>query len=177
MLERLGGKEGQRIQDCTHLVADKFNRTGRFLLAITLGRWIVHPAWLEESFENRYFLDETPFILQDKQAETIHRFSLRESLQRARLHPLLHGMVFFALPHVLPDMEMLRQLIMSAGGELLSESPLRGGILVRSDVIILASERNRKRCEPFRQACPEIRIYSMAFLLEGLLTQRLDFYR
>lgn len=177
MLEGLGGRECQRIQDCTHFIVDKFNRTSRFLLAITLGRCIVHPSWLEESFENRHFLDETPFILQDKQAETIHRFSLRESLQRARLHPLLHGMAFFALPHVFPHIEMLRQLIMSAGGELLPESPLRGGILIRSDVIILASERDRRRCEPFRQAYPKIRIYSVAFLLDGLLTQRLDFHR
>jgi hypothetical protein len=176
MLKTLGGKKADYVKECTHLITEKVTRTAKFLSAVSLCPFILHLSWIEQSYQQHQWLDEKKFILRDEEAEEKYQFSLVESLRRARLHPLLSGMRFYATPHIVPNIETLRLLIECAAGQLLIRAPLREGQLTQTDVIVLASEEDRKMCEPFWEAYPDVRIYTAEFLLTGLLKQHLEFH-
>ena len=48
-IERLGGSVVDNVNDCTHLVTDKVRRTVKLLCAMSLGKHIVEPAWVDAS--------------------------------------------------------------------------------------------------------------------------------
>lgn len=46
---------------CTHLIAARPATTEKFLCATAAGKYILHPSYIDESFEAGYFLDEEGF--------------------------------------------------------------------------------------------------------------------
>ena len=126
---------------CTHLIADHFARTEKFLCAMSHAPFILTKEWAIDSANAKrllcefrlvkslplwetnvfFFLAETEYLLVDKEGEAKFGFKLSEALRRARLaeKKLLEGHLFYITPKVLsePNGELLKKVITSAGGK------------------------------------------------------------
>ena len=86
---RFGGRLTDIGRECTHIVSPRVTRTVKFLSGISVCRHIVSPAWVEECGRQGRFVDETDFVLQDRDAEEMFDMNVADSLSRARKKKLL----------------------------------------------------------------------------------------
>ncbi|VDP24611.1 unnamed protein product [Soboliphyme baturini] len=67
----LGGNVVDHVSECTHLIASDLKRTKKLLEGISLGRFIVTPSWIRQSYEQRkligtlFFVQPFPSVLTD----------------------------------------------------------------------------------------------------------------
>ncbi|XP_071955134.1 PAX-interacting protein 1-like isoform X2 [Antedon mediterranea] len=178
-LERLGGQVADSIQTCTHLVAAKVSRTVKFLSGVSVCGHIISPAWLEESYKSRYILDETNFVLADKEAEVTFNFNLKESMMRSKHCKLFQNLIFYLTPGVKPGIDMMRDIIESAGGRVLISRPsLKNIMVIRKNIastafIVVTCDNDLPSCRDLFN--DHIEIHNAEFILTGVLKQQLDF--
>ncbi|KAI3756090.1 hypothetical protein L1987_55903 [Smallanthus sonchifolius] len=147
ILSRLGASESSSMSDATHFIADDFVHTRNMLEAIAFGRPVVTHHWLENCGQARCHIDERNFILRDAKKEKEFGFSLPASLARACQAPLLKGLRVLITPNTKPGKEILSSLVKAVHG--------------------VAVERAGRRAA----------IYSSELLLNGIVTQRLEYER
>lgn len=113
----------------THLVADTFRRTTKFMCAICVGAQIVVPQYLEACRKASSIVDTAPYTLKDPVCEAafakkhaLESYSLADALERARSSgPMLASYRVYCEPFVQGCAD-LKTLVEAAGGEWLSEA-------------------------------------------------------
>ncbi|XP_026575675.1 PAX-interacting protein 1 isoform X1 [Pseudonaja textilis] len=175
----LGGNITESAQKCTHVIASKVTRTVKFLTAVSVAKHIVIPEWLEECFKSQKFIEEQNYILRDAEAEVLFSFSLEESLKRAQATPLFKGKYFYITPGISPSLHIMKSIVESAGGKLLSRQPSFRTVMEHkqnkslSEIILIACENDLHLCREYFTR--NIDVHSAEFVLTGVLTQTLDY--
>ncbi|XP_076910674.1 uncharacterized protein LOC143568386 [Bidens hawaiensis] len=177
ILSRLGASESSSMSDATHFIADSFARTRNMLEAIALGKPVVTHLWLESCGQACCHIDEKRFILRDAKKEKEFGFSIPSSLARASQHPLLKGHGVLITPNTKPGKEILSCLVKAVHGVVVERM---GRNLLNDDkahegLLILSCEEDYAVCLPFLEKGTAI--YSSELLLNGILTQRLEYER
>jgi len=164
----LGGELVDDIHSCTHLVTDKVRRTVKFLCGLASGQIIVLPSWLDACKRAKNFVDTTPFLVKDKDAEKQYKFDLQRSHEVALTEGLLEGYKVHVTKKVKPEPSQMKDIIQSAKGEFLSSMP-RGK---EDKVFVISCEEDRNVCKkPLEAGIP---VVSAEVLLTGILRQQLD---
>ncbi|XP_028417080.1 mediator of DNA damage checkpoint protein 1-like isoform X2 [Dendronephthya gigantea] len=169
IVQALGGKVVEHLEDCTHLVTDKVRRTVKLLCAISRGIPVVDMCWLEASKKRKSFADSESYILKDDDAQQKFSFSMERSLKLARDDSLLDGYKIHVTPNVRPSPPEMKEIIKSAKGEVLTRMPTTRD--AKNDNVIVLS------CEEDKNLCIKAKIrkaYTAELLLTGILKQQLD---
>ncbi|CAM8932868.1 unnamed protein product [Rhodiola kirilowii] len=176
ILDRFGSSIASSISDATHFIADKFARTRNMLEAIALGKPVVTPLWLVSCWEARIHIDEKSYILRDERQEKIFGFNMSVSLNLARRKPLLQNQRVYITPSTKPGREVIACLVKAVSGQVIGRigrSALRDKVL--DGLLILTCDEDFAICEPFLENGATV--YSSELLLNGIVTQRLEYER
>ncbi|KAL3505799.1 hypothetical protein ACH5RR_031181 [Cinchona calisaya] len=177
ILARLGASEASSISNATHFITDEFVRTRNMLESIAFGKPIVTHLWLESCGQANCFIDERNYILRDAKKEKEFGFSMPVTLARACQHPLLQGQRVLITPNTKPGKGILGSLVKAVHGlavERLGRSALKDERLP-DDILVLSCEEDYDICVPFLEKGAAV--YSSELLLNGIVTQRLDYER
>ncbi|KAJ3256981.1 hypothetical protein HK104_007049, partial [Borealophlyctis nickersoniae] len=126
VVDALGGSVVSDWAECTHLVTDRIRRTVKFLCALSAGKHILDVKWLDACKKSGKFVDESKYTLKDSKTEKLYSFSFPTSLTRTRdpTRPkLFENTLVYATPSVKPPHHELREILESAGGQLLPSLP------------------------------------------------------
>ncbi|RZF34362.1 hypothetical protein LSTR_LSTR008901 [Laodelphax striatellus] len=172
-VKKLGGTIGTSPTDCTVLVAEEVKRSVKFLCVLGLGKPIVTPKWIHDSFEANSFLDPMKYVLKDRKKETQFQFQLDCSLRKAKESPLLKNYSVFVTPSVKPPPSEMKEIIESCGGRFLPKVPLKwptNSIVIScvDDEIIYKKWKSRVKSFPIIEA---------EGLITGILRQNLKFHQ
>ncbi|PHT58834.1 hypothetical protein CQW23_01197 [Capsicum baccatum] len=177
ILARLGASSASSMSDATHFVADEFVRTRNMLEAIAVGKPVVTHLWLESCGQANCLIDEKNNILRDAKKEKEFGFSMPISLARACQHPILQGCKVFITPNTKPGKEILASLVKAVNGlavERLCRSAMKEEV-IPDNLLVLSCEEDHEVCIPFLEKGATV--YSSELLLNGIVTQRLEFDR
>ena len=166
----------------------RITRTVKFLSAISACQYVVTPEWVEECSRRRTFIPVESFALQDSETEKLFGMRLADSLQRARQKKLLEGMCVCQTASVQPPFQSMREIVESAGGELIQLEEARARFLTEgggekegqdnSDgrrLVVLSAPADIEAglCEEFTAG--NIEVYNAELILTGVLNQLLNF--
>ncbi|CAO2821934.1 unnamed protein product [Amaranthus hypochondriacus] len=177
VLTRLGVAVASTISEATHFVADSFTRTRNMLEAIANAKPVVTPLWLQSCGQANCFIDEKNYILRDAKKEKELNFSMPKSLAHASLYPLLEGKRVLITPNVKPGKEVISGLVKAVHGlaiERLGRSMSSDEKLI-DNLLVLSCEEDFSVCVPLLEK--GIAIYNSELLLNGIITQRLEYER
>ncbi|CAA3005236.1 Hypothetical predicted protein [Olea europaea subsp. europaea] len=177
ILARLGASFTSSVSDATHFVADEFVRTRNMLEAIAFGKPVATHLWLECCGQASCLIDERNYILRDARKEKEFGFSMPVSLARACQHPLLQGQRVLVTQNTKPGKDILSSLVKAVHGlviERVGRSVLKDEKLP-DDLLILSCEEDYDICVPFLEKGAAI--YSSELLLNGIVTQKLEYER
>ncbi|KAG7996158.1 hypothetical protein I3843_01G145400 [Carya illinoinensis] len=177
ILARLGFSTVSSIMDATHFIADQFIRTRNMLEAIASGKPVVTHLWLESCGQASCFIDEKNYILRDAKKEREFGFSMPVSLARASQHPLLEGQRVFITPNIKPSKETISSLVKAVQGQVV-ERTCRSTLKkddIPENLLVLSCEEDYVICVPFLEKGAAV--YSSELLLNGIVTQRLEYER
>lgn len=79
-VEKLGGIVCEMPHKASILIVDRVCRTYKFLCAMGKGIPVVSAQWLYKSIKKRTFVDPSPYIVVDKDAEKKYEFNLKRDL-------------------------------------------------------------------------------------------------
>ncbi|PIA48277.1 hypothetical protein AQUCO_01400695v1 [Aquilegia coerulea] len=171
IIENLGGAMASEGSLVTHIITGKARKTQNFCVALCSGAWVLSPNWLKESCRQGRFVDELPFILQDKDYLLKYKSELKDAVLRAKAHPraLLKGYDICLAKHVQPPVEILSDIIKSAGGNVVRSlskvhEPLK--------TIFVACEEDME--EAMLAAKSGISTYSSEWFMSCVMRQELD---
>jgi hypothetical protein len=120
----LGGVLAKQINQATHLIVDKIERTAKLLKCISTCEYIVHVKWLFDSKMQGKFLDPLGYQVKDERFEKHYNCCLKESLERAKERkPIFNGFFFYLSPSVRPSYADLEEMVRSAGGIVVRDVP------------------------------------------------------
>lgn len=169
VVTNLGGQLMSDIHNCTHLVTNKVRRTVKFLCGLSRGVVIVQPSWLEACKKAKSFVDTSPFLVKDKDAEEQFKFDLQRSHDTASRQGLLEGYKVHVTKRVKPEPSQMKDIIQSAKGEFLSSMPRMND----NKVFVISCMEDRSVCKkPLEAGIP---VVSAEIVLTGILRQELDF--
>ncbi|XP_014661452.1 PREDICTED: mediator of DNA damage checkpoint protein 1-like isoform X2 [Priapulus caudatus] len=168
VVKHLGGEVVDTINDCTHLVTDKVRRTSKFLCQAARGRPIVNRKWLENSNSAGMFLDHTPHLVKDSQAEKKFKFNLARTLSAAADRGLFTGYNIHVTPGVVPTPDQMGEIIECAGGIYLHDMPRTG----HEKTLVVSCEDDRGHCETALNN--DIPVVGAEFILSGILQYEVD---
>ncbi|OAY55932.1 uncharacterized protein LOC110610339 isoform X2 [Manihot esculenta] len=177
IVDRLKVSIASSITDATHFITDKFVRTRNMLEAIASGKPVVTHLWLENVGRANYYIDEQKYILRDVKKEKEFGFDMPVSLAHARQHPLLQGRRVLITPSIKPSKEIISGLVKAVCGqamERVGRSTLKDD-MVLEDLLVLSCEEDYEVCVPFLERGAAI--YSSELLLNGIVTQKLEYER
>ncbi|XP_076891731.1 uncharacterized protein LOC143543250 [Bidens hawaiensis] len=177
ILSRLGAAESTSMSDATHFIADDFVRTRNMLEAIAFGKPVVTHLWLESCGQACCHIDEKNFILRDVKKEKEFGFNLPASLARAHQNPLLKGYRVLITPNTKPGKEILSSLVKAVHGVAIERMgrSLWNNSDILEGLLILSCEEDYAVCIPFLEKGAAI--YGSELLLNGIVTQRLEYER
>ncbi|XP_028096902.1 PAX-interacting protein 1-like [Camellia sinensis] len=147
------------------------------LEAIALGKPVVTHLWLDSCGQASCFIDEKNYILRDAKKEKEIGFSMPVSLARARQHPLLKDRRVFITPNTKPSKELVTSMVEAVQGRIVDiiQKPEMKNETIPDDLLILSCEQDYAVCTPFLDKGAAI--YSSELLLNGIITQKLEFER
>ncbi|XP_022760472.1 uncharacterized protein LOC111306803 isoform X2 [Durio zibethinus] len=177
VLARLGISEASSILDATHFITDKFVRTRNMLEAIASGKPVVTHLWLESIGQVNIHIDEEAYVLRDIKKEKELGFCMPVTLAHARKRPLLQGRRVLITPNTKPGKETICHLVTAVHGQALKRigrSALKDD-KVPDDLLVLSCEEDYAICVPFLEKGAAV--YSSELLLNGIVTQKLDYER
>lgn len=177
-LEKLGVIITDEVEMCTHLVTDRIYRSVKFIQAIILGVHIVDQKWAEACANAGQMIEPDDYLLYDPQGEKTHKFSLQESLSRARKAKLLSGETFYVSPSVKPDGATIKELIELADGKVITTTPLVRNIREHPERRVISCEEDSGFWKALMKKKPkedDIPIYTSEVILAGLLTQKMNY--
>ncbi|XP_068690012.1 mediator of DNA damage checkpoint protein 1-like isoform X2 [Montipora foliosa] len=165
----LGGQLVNDVDSCTHLVTDKVRRTVKFLCGLSRGVIIVQPSWLEACKKAKSFVDTSPFLVKDRDAEEQFKFDLQRSREAACRQGLLEGYKVHVTKGVKPEPSQMKDIIHSAKGEFLSSIPRS---IKDKRVFVISCNEDRSVLKKLLEA--GIPVVSAEILLTGILRQELN---
>ncbi|XWS08661.1 hypothetical protein CRYUN_Cryun40dG0020600 [Craigia yunnanensis] len=177
VLARLCISEASSISDATHFITDEFVRTRNMLEAIASGKPVVTHLWLESIEQVNIHIDEEAYVLRDIKKEKELGFCMPVSLTRARKRPLLQGRRVLITPNTKPGKETISHLVTAVHGQALERigrSAMKDD-KVPDDLLVLSCEEDYAVCVPFLEKGAAV--YSSELLLNGIVTQNLDYER
>ncbi|GAB2293324.1 hypothetical protein Dimus_027526 [Dionaea muscipula] len=177
ILVRLGASLASSISEATHFITDKFVRTRNMLEAIASGKPVVTDLWLESCGQASCFIDEKNYILRDAKKEKEIGFSMPVTLARALQHPLLKGRRVLITPSTKPGVEIISSFVTAVHGlviQKLSRSLLKDDKLL-GELLVLSCEDDYRICLPLMEK--GVAVYSSELLLNGIVTQKLEYGR
>ncbi|KAM2542091.1 hypothetical protein TB2_021573 [Malus domestica] len=177
ILARLGVSVASSMTDATHFITDQFVRTRNMLEAIAAGKPVVTHLWLDSCGQASCFIDEKNYILRDTKKEKEFGFNMPTSLVRACQHPLLEGRKVFITPNTKPGKEIISSLVKAVHGqaiERIGRSVLEAD-KIPDDLLVLSCEEDYEICVPILEKGATV--YSSELLLNGIVTQKLEFER
>ena len=163
------GPSGSAQEPFSHVVAARFKRSEKMLVALASGRPIVSPQWLEASAACGTVLDADRFLLLDEAAERKHDFRLRHTLRAAQKGRVLAGQRVWLAPQC-TNRAMLAALVPHAGGEVVpgtaheAAAQAGGGLLAVAD--------RRAGLAPLTRA--GVPLHSGELLLQAVVRGRLE---
>jgi hypothetical protein len=174
-LKMLNLEEASDIMECTHLVSRKICRTEKFLCAMGVSLFIIDESWLNASINAKKVLNEEDFLLCDSVGEDEFGFSLRESMERAKLRKLLQGFDIYSTPSVSPNTDIICKITEANGGRHFNVKNVKKikDIPKRENCIILSNEEDKKFEREIKKSGRKC--YSTELLLVGILKQELEF--
>ena len=95
-------------------------------------------------------------------------FSLAQSIRQAAAKKLLGGYRIYATPNTIGNMEDLRAVVTSAGGQMLTAAPTS----ISENTLVLSSKKDQTLWPKFTRK--GFKIYSHDLVFSGVLLQRLD---
>ncbi|KAL2922836.1 PAX-interacting protein 1 [Bienertia sinuspersici] len=172
ILSRLGVSMASSISEATHFVADMFVRTRNMLEAIASAKPVVTHLWLESCGQANCFIDEKSYILRDASKEKELGFSMPKSLAHASQQPLLESKKVLITPNVKPGKEVISSLVKTVHGQAVERL---GRSTANDELFVLSCEEDFGVCVPLLEK--GIAVYSSELLLNGIITQRLEYER
>uniref|UniRef100_A0A915KCG0 PAX-interacting protein 1 n=1 Tax=Romanomermis culicivorax TaxID=13658 RepID=A0A915KCG0_ROMCU len=173
----LGAIVESNVRECTHLVTPDLKRTKKVLEALSLGRLIVLPAWIKQSYKQQRLLDCLEFIVKDEGNEKFFGFNVKLSIFKARQKPLFEEIVFYLTPSVQPSPTILTDLIQTSGGTILQQKPSINKIMDFQQnsiqLAIITCDNDIHLCQTWIEF--GFPIHSAEFVLTGILRQEIDF--
>lgn len=173
ILSRFGVSVASSISEATHFIADKFVRTRNMLEAIANAKPVVSHLWLESCGQANCFIDEKSYILRDAKKEKELGFNMPRSLAHASRHPLLEGKRVLITPNAKPGKEIIASLVKAVHGQAVER--LGRSISINDELLVISCEEDFGVCVPLLEK--GITIYSSELLLNGIITQRLEYER
>ncbi|GMJ02030.1 hypothetical protein HRI_003872200 [Hibiscus trionum] len=177
ILARLSISEASSISDATHFITDEFVRTRNMLEAIAYGKPVVTHLWLESIGQVNIHIDEEAYVLRDIKKEKELGFCMPVSLARARKRPLLQGRRVLITPNTKPGKATILRLVTAVHGqavERIGRSAMKDDKFP-DDLLVLSCEEDYEICVPFLEKGAVV--YSSELLLNGIVTQKLDYER
>ncbi|XP_026670547.1 mediator of DNA damage checkpoint protein 1-like isoform X3 [Ceratina calcarata] len=173
VMSKLGASQVEDTTKCTVLVTDKVRRTLKFLCALAQSVPIVSIDWLIDSGKANEYMDIENYILKDSVTEKQYKFSLVESLRKAKNHKLLEGYTIVLTSNVAPPpLPELKTIIITCGGKPLVRPPQSWP----EKSIIVTREEDLANAQKFLARAPKfVTIHSIEFILTGILRQELNF--
>ncbi|XP_012566719.2 PAX-interacting protein 1 isoform X1 [Hydra vulgaris] len=180
-VQKMNGELAHGVNDCTHLVAPKITRTVKFLSAVSICKFLVAPAWVDDSFEAQKFLDEAPYTLVDPESEELFGFKLKRSLQRAQTRQVCKGLHFHVTPSILPAPNAMREIIECAGGKMSEINTLKDihTIFVANCLQDRTHNSYLVSCMDDKEFWSELSnngydVYNVELILSGVMKQELE---
>ncbi|KAF6775650.1 hypothetical protein AHF37_05338, partial [Paragonimus kellicotti] len=170
-------------EDATHLVCSRLLRTPKTYIAVALGRYLVTPKWIQASVLRGVWLDETPWLLSDPDAETQLGVRLSDSMVRARRRQMLGpeaslfaGLEFWLSPGAC-HREMCATLIRAGGGVVRHKRPTQKMALLPQprQLIICHEDDSNVANYLMRLKTGNKAVHHEEFILSGVLRQELDY--
>ncbi|KAL1237049.1 PAX-interacting protein [Trichinella pseudospiralis] len=175
------GKNVAEVRICfTGLYQAEVNHLEKKVLwlgGISLGKYIVSPVWIRQSYKQQQFVDPVDFIVKDEGNEKFFGFNVKLSIWRARQKKLFEKLLFYVTPSVQPFPSVLGDLISTAGGSLIRQCPSSRMMLQLKDIgtqfVVIACDNDLHICQALLDA--GVDIHSAEFILTGILRQEVDF--
>ncbi|KAG4093850.1 BRCT domain-containing protein [Neocallimastix lanati (nom. inval.)] len=168
-IKSLGGNFVNNINQCTHLLTKKIAKTEKFIIGISICKYIINYQWLNSSYYAGRMLDESQFPLIDKLIEKEFSFSLKKTLNSSKHKKILENRGFIITPNVSPSREVLTRIIISAGGEVYPEGTLLNSLKVTD--FIISSPQDKDLWSFY--SSKGFKVYNADFVLFGILRQEL----
>ncbi|KAI4300842.1 hypothetical protein L6164_034172 [Bauhinia variegata] len=171
VIQGLGGVVTTDGVIATHVVTGKVRRTLNFCTALCSGAWVVSSSWLKVSFREGRFVDELPYILNDKDYKLKYRADLKSAVLRTKATPqaLLKGYNVFIAPHVQPSAKQLSAIVRSAGGNVICQLDK---VNETSGTLFVACEEDME--EAMMAVKKGIRTFSSEWFMNCVMRQELD---
>ena len=164
------GPSGSAQEPFSHVVATRFKRSEKMLVALASGRPIVSPQWLEASDQAGTVQDTDRFLLLDEAAERKHDFCLRHTLRAAQKGRVLAGRRVWLAPQC-TNRAMLAALVPHAGGEVVPGTAHEAAAQAGGGLLAVADRRDRGLAPLTRAGVP---LHSGELLLQAVVRGRLE---
>ncbi|KAL4242530.1 hypothetical protein ABKN59_011898 [Abortiporus biennis] len=173
-MTKLGVKFTTKPSECTHLVAKSLVRTEKFLCAMAVAPIILTDKWVMACVSTKQILAEDDYLLNDPDNEKKFGFKLSEALDRARKNPgrLFAGITFYVTTKVPVDAKLLKNVVSSAGGLVLTTTPTVRILSNNKDRHVISCPEDVSIWRPISEA--GYVVYSQELILTGMLRQQLD---
>lgn len=171
VVQNLGGTITDNVSECTLIVTRKLRRTRKLYCGVASGKPIVNLNWILMCRWAKTFVEHTPFLLRDREAEKTVKFVLVDTLRKvASQGGLLRGWRVHSTPHVRPPRAALKEIVTYASGTYLEEMPTRS---TGGPTVIVSCQEDLKACMQAKQN--GVPVVSVEFVLNGILRYSLDF--
>ncbi|KAE8218360.1 hypothetical protein CF319_g7751 [Tilletia indica] len=178
LLKTLGAHRTEDMFKATHLVAAGLSRTEKMLCAIARGNvMIVDQAWLQMSIRKKALQEEANFPIQDPKNERKYKVKLEDALERSRAKPgkLLRKHEFYMTRNVKPASDVLRKVIIAAGGSAPAVLPNVQKLEEdRAHMHLISCEEDRGLWKDFAKERDPVRVYEAELIIAGVLKQQMD---
>lgn len=118
---KLGGGLANNNREATHLVMPTLMRTPKLLCCLPFVKFIVSPAWIQESMQQGQFVNEQPYLLKDSELERKMNLDFSKLLATPFRDQLFKGKTFYITPSVVPSRSLLRDIIECSGGKVAAQ--------------------------------------------------------
>ncbi|KAJ7783264.1 hypothetical protein B0H16DRAFT_1357900 [Mycena metata] len=174
-LAKLGAKSTTKVSECTHLIAPRLVRTEKLLCALAGGAFILEEKWAIDSAAANKLLSEDDYILVDKEIEKKWKFRLPEAMARAKEvgGKLFENKSFYITPKVSVDTKLLKNVVTSQGGKLLTQTPTVRIINSVPERYVISCPEDVSIWRPFAKDINDP-IYTQELLLAATMTQQID---
>ncbi|KAJ7350687.1 BRCT domain-containing protein [Mycena albidolilacea] len=172
-LAKLGVRVTNRAAECTHLIVHHLVRTEKFLCALAGAPYIVTKEWAEDCATNGQIMPEDDYLLEDGAAEAKYDFKLVKAVKRAKTlkGKLFRDQAFYLTAHV-KQMEILRNVILANGGQIITAQPSLRTLQNDPHRHVISCEEDAAIWQPL--AVAHHPVYTSELVLTCALRQEID---
>lgn len=158
-------------KECDVLILEAGNRTYKLLVALARGVPVVKVEWLKEVISIRSA--EVPFnkfLFDEPNFQKRHKFIMKDVLQSARNNPLFRNLNFMMTPSITPKPDEMKDIIICAGGTVLSSIP---SPKEAKEFYLVSEVADRELWHRYRRANPNVKVVKSLGMMESVMQQSL----